>query len=56
MTSHKRKGMRGMECTKEKLIQTIEHEVSKKVLFKTVQECWDDIEESLKLNRRSKFE
>ena len=46
----------GIDCTKEKLIKTIEEELSKKVLFKTVQECWNDIEKSLKLNRRSKFE
>jgi len=44
------------EMTKPKLIEYIEQNHLDKKLFKITQQCWDRIENSLKLNRRSKYD
>lgn len=44
------------EGTKQKLIDYIESNNFEVVLQRCVQNCWDDIEESLKLNRKKRFE
>ena len=45
-----------IECTKKKLIDFIEENQKQKVLFKCTQNCWNGIEDALKLNRKSKYE
>ena len=44
-----------MECTKAKLIVEIESQNMEELLFKAAQACWDGIEDSLKLGRKSKY-
>lgn len=46
----------GIEGNKQKLIQRIEKKQERKIkLFQETQKCWNKIEESLKLDRGSKF-
>lgn len=44
-----------IKATKQKLINYIEKKKKKKVVFKDTQNCWNDIENSLRLDRISKF-
>ena len=47
----------GMEGTRKKLIVDIEGEIgAAKRVYETAQVCWQDIEESLKLDRKPKYE
>lgn len=45
-----------IECTKKKLIPFIEENKLQETLFQCTEKCWNEIEDALKLNRRSKFE